>query len=181
MPGPPFRSNERVELCPIEREDIDFLQQHINDPRIWRPIGRSRPMNRTQEESFYEDVVCSDEPINLLIVAEDTRLGIISLTNIDFEHGHAEVGLWLAPEYHGQGYGTAAMELLLEHGFAELGLHRISSRVFGFNTPSQRLMERVGFTQEGCRRDSWYVDGDYHDTYWYGLLASEWLDEGTPR
>lgn len=36
-----------------------------------------------------------------------------------------------------------------------------------------RILEKLGFEQEGCLRDQYYVAGQYVDTYLYGLLADE--------
>lgn len=174
MPGPVFLEGDRVTLRPIEEEDLEFLQTQVNDPRVWRPIGRSRPINSEQERDFFENVVCSDDTVDLLIVADSTPVGTVGLFELDWETQAAEIGYWLAPEHHEQGYGTEATERVVQYAFDQLGLHRIAARVSEFNEPSRRLLESVGFTQEGVHRDDEFVDGEYHDVCWYGLLADEW-------
>ncbi|WP_265110038.1 GNAT family N-acetyltransferase [Halosolutus halophilus] len=176
MPGPVFLGGDDVALRPIEEEDLDFLQTQINDSDVWRPIGRSKPLNAEQEREFYENVICDDDGVHLLITADSTPVGTIGLHNVDWETQKAEVGYWVAPDYHGRGYGTEATTRLVEHGFDQLGLHRIAACVFEFNEPSQRLLESVGFTREGVHRDAEFVDGEYQDVYWYGLLEHEWRE-----
>ncbi|SEH17171.1 Protein N-acetyltransferase, RimJ/RimL family [Natronorubrum sediminis] len=173
MPDAAFLPGDRVDLRPIEEDDLEFLHQ-INDPRIWRAIGASRPVNRTQEQDFFENVVCGDDTVNLLVVAESTPVGTISFNSIEWEAQRAEIGYWIAPDHHEQGYGSAATERLVAYGFDQLGLHKVDARVFAFNEASKRLLESVGFTKEGVHRDEVFVDGEYHDTYWYGLLEDEW-------
>ncbi len=56
------------------------------------------------------------------------------------------------------------------------GLHRVSAEVDARNTPSARLLERVGFELEG-RRPGFTLNintGEWADTLLYGLLASRW-------
>jgi ribosomal-protein-alanine N-acetyltransferase len=36
------------------------------------------------------------------------------------------------------------------------------------------VLEKVGFQQEGRRRDHAFVNGEYVDLLEYGLLAEEW-------
>ncbi|WP_440771872.1 GNAT family N-acetyltransferase [Natronorubrum sp. DTA28] len=172
-----FLSGDRIDLRPIEEDDLEFLQREINDPRIWRAIGRSRPVNGPQEREFFENVVCDDDTVNLLIVADSSPVGTIGLNAIEWETRQAEIGYWIAPEHHGQGYGTDAATRLVAYGFDQLGLHKITARVFEFNEPSRRLLESVGFTREGVHRDDVFVDGAFQDTYWYGLLEDEWRSE----
>ncbi|WP_049922576.1 GNAT family N-acetyltransferase [Halopiger djelfimassiliensis] len=169
-----FLSGDRVDLRPIEEDDLEFLRNRINDPRIWRAIGRSRPVNREQEQDFFENVVCDDDTVNLLIVADSTPVGTIGFNSIDWEARRAEIGYWVAPDHHKQGYGSDAAERIVAYGFDQLGLHKIAARVFEFNDASRRLLESIGFTQEGVHRDGEFIDGEFQDVYWYGLLESEW-------
>lgn len=87
----------------------------------------------------------------------------------------AELGWVLAPEHHGRGYGTEAVEAVLRLCFAELGLRRVEAFCFVANEPSWRLMERVGMRREihaigeGLHRSGAWMDG-----FGYALLAQEW-------
>lgn len=177
MPGPTFLEGENATLHTVEEDDIEFLQKQVNDPQIRRPIGRTKPINREQEHDFFENVVCTDDVVTLLIVADSVPVGMISLHPDDSEAKTAEIGYWIVPEHHNQGYGTEATELLVEYGFDQLGLHRIAARVFEFNEPSKRLLKRVGFTREGIHRETEFIDGEYQNTFWYGLLDHEWRAE----
>ncbi|NKE34252.1 GNAT family N-acetyltransferase [Natronococcus sp. JC468] len=174
MPGPAFLTGDDVTLRTIEEEDLEFLQAQVNDPAIRRPIGRSMPLNAEQERAFYDDVVCSDDAIHLLVVADATPVGTVGLDAIDWQSAGAELGYWIAPAHQRRGYGTEAVELVVGHGFDQLGLHRLAARVYGFNDGSKRLLESVGFSEEGVHRDAAFVDGEYRDTHWYGLLEEEW-------
>jgi [ribosomal protein S5]-alanine N-acetyltransferase len=174
MPGPAFLTGGDVTLRTIEEEDLEFLQRAVNDPAVWRPIGRSTPLNAAQEREFFKNVVCADDSIHLLVVADSTPVGTVGLDPTDRERRSAELGHWIDPEHHRGGYGSDAVELVVEHGFDQLDLHRIRARVFEFNDASKRLLESVGFTQERVHRDAEFVDGAFQDTHWYGVLEDEW-------
>lgn len=175
MPGPPFIEGETVTLRTIEEEDLDFLQRQVNDPQIRRAIGNPTPVNGPQEkEGFFEEVVSEDGSTDLLITVDGERVGITGLTDGNGVVESAELGYWLAPEYHEQGYGSEAAELLVDYGFKQRGFHRIEAFAFAFNAASQALLESLGFTQEGLQREAGFVDGEYRDVCWYGLLAEEW-------
>lgn len=42
------------------------------------------------------------------------------------------------------------------------------------NTPSARVLERLGFCKEGHMRERWIVNGQKQDSAFYGLLGSDW-------
>lgn len=169
-----FRSGEQVDLRPIEEDDLTYRKRRINDPRIWRPIGGSRPVNDAREQAFFEDVVCRDDTVTLLIVADPRPVGTVGLNAVEWESQQAELGYWVAPDHQREGYGTDAASRLVRYGVDELGLHKVTARVFAFNEPSRRLLESIGFTREGVHRDGEFTDGEYQDVYWYGLLEDEW-------
>lgn len=174
MPGPAFITGERVALRTIEEEDIEFLQEGVNDSRLWRPMGNSTPYNFEQEQAFFENIVSDDETVQLLISANEDPIGMIGLEPINQEAGVTEVGYWIMPDHWGEGFGTEATELIVQYAFDQLRLHKVTARVFAFNEASQRLLETVGFTEEGVQREQVFIDGEYQDTHWYGLLAREW-------
>ena len=85
----------------------------------------------------------------------------------------ADIGYELDPAYWGQGYATEAAEALVNFGFRELGLHRISSWCIADNAASARVLERLGFQPEGRLRQNEYFKGRWWDTLLYALLRDE--------
>lgn len=87
----------------------------------------------------------------------------------------AELGWVLAPEHHGQGYGTETVRALLQLCFSDLGLRRVEASCFAANEPSWRLMERVGMRREiHSIAESLHRSGVWMDGYGYAMLAQEW-------
>lgn len=178
MPGPAFLDGERVELRTIEEEDLAFLQEGVNDPSVWRAIGLSGPVNRPQEEEFFEEIVCDEGQVNLLVAVDGEPAGTVGLGPKQEETHAAELGYWIHADYRRQGYGREAVGLLTDYGFRQRGLHRISARVFEFNDASRALLESLGFTEEGVNREAVFVDGRYWDVRWYSVLDREWDGNG---
>ncbi|HEU0021253.1 MAG TPA: GNAT family protein [Dehalococcoidia bacterium] len=86
----------------------------------------------------------------------------------------ADIGYEIAPEHWGQGYASEAALAIVELGFRELGLHRISSWCIADNAASARVLEKVGLKLEGRLRENEYFKGRWWDTLLYGLLQNEW-------
>jgi RimJ/RimL family protein N-acetyltransferase len=59
-----------------------------------------------------------------------------------------EIGWRLAAEYWGRGYATEGGHAALEFGFGDLALPEIVSFTTETNTPSRRVMERLGMTRD---------------------------------
>ena len=174
MPGPVFLEGEQVTLRPPEEEDIEFLARNMNDPRVRRPIASVGPLSTDDEAEWVEET--NDEGVSLLVCIGDNPVGTIGLSDVNELWGRAEVGYWLAPEAWGEGYATEATELLVTYGFDQLRFNKIVAHAFAFNAASRRVLEKVGFTEEGVHRQEAFVDGEYVDIHSYGLLVREWRD-----
>lgn len=179
MPGPVFLEGDIVELRTVEESDLQFLQTHANDPQIWAATGIPAPANAQQEQEFFENVVAGGDEIHLLVVADGEPVGMVGLHQLNKERGNVEVGYWIAPDHHGNGYATEATELLVTYAFEHRRLHKVSAEVYEFNDASMRVLEKLGFVEEGILRDELFVYGEYQDSHRFSVLEEEWREHRT--
>lgn len=88
------------------------------------------------------------------------------------------VGYWLDARATGGGVTTAAVALVVDHCFGPVGLHRLEATVRPENAASMRVLEKLGFRQEGLFRRYLDVDGAWRDHLCYALTADETLRVG---
>jgi RimJ/RimL family protein N-acetyltransferase len=93
----------------------------------------------------------------------------------------AELGFTLALSFHGRGYATEAVRGILGHLFGVEGLHKVSAECDARNTASARVLERAGFTREGCRRAHTWIKNEWTDDLLYGLLADDRINPDPPH
>lgn len=74
-------------------------------------------------------------------------------------HRQGKIGFVFHPDFHGRGYASEAARVVLQLGFAELDLHRITGRCEAGNVASVRLMERLGMRREAHFRENEFVKG----------------------
>lgn len=172
MPGPLFYQGETIELRPIEEGDLDFLQQLRNDPAVRAGLGSADPVNGHEEQEWFESIA-DDDDIHLLICVDGEAVGSIGCHFKSAVWGNAELGYSLTPEEWNNGYTTDAVRAFATFLFEERRLHKLFARAYETNPASQRVLEKVGFEQEGCFRNEAFVGGEYVDIYRYGLLAEE--------
>ena len=79
----------------------------------------------------------------------------------------------VGPHVFDQGYGTEATRLVRDWCFGELGLRRLALDVDATNERARRVYERVGFVDEGRRRQARLVDGEWHDVIDMAMLRSD--------
>jgi ribosomal-protein-alanine N-acetyltransferase len=177
MPGRPYLSGDTVDLCPVSEDDLSFFADTINDPAVWQTTGSRTPYTEQQEREWYEERASAENGnVNFTIAVDGDPVGSLGLHGLDDVSGSAELGLWLAEDYWGQGYGTEASRLATGYAFDQHRRHRVVARVFAGNEASKRVWEKLGFELEGTHRDEVYANGEYKDVHYYSVLESEWND-----
>ena len=177
MPGPVFIEGDGVSLRTIEEEDLEFLQRTVNAPSVRSHLGGRDPVNGRQERAWFEERASDDEETNLLICRGEEPMGTVGLHPRGEMDVTGEVGLVLAEEFWGHGYGTEAGRLITDHAVRETRHHRVLARVFEGNVGSRRIWEKLGFRHEATLREAEYLDGEYADVHVFAVLEDEWLGE----
>ncbi|KAE8382555.1 acyl-CoA N-acyltransferase [Aspergillus bertholletiae] len=109
-----------------------------------------------------------------------TSIGIIALKRSDPGHDHhrkSAISVDIAKPHQNQGYGSEAIEWVLDWGFQKAGLHRIAVEAFSYNSSATRLYERLGFQFEGRQREAIWYYGGWHDLLTFGMLDREWKEQ----
>ena len=176
MPGPTFIDAERVTLRPVERDDAEFLQRGWSDPAVRVPLGLSRPNNQAQVEERIQEWIEGEDSVTLAVCLDGKPIGDVTVKDLD--DTRPELAYWIAPEQHGEGYGSEAVSLVVEYVFDTFEKRGLVARAFASNEASRALLEKLGFVEEGRLRDHRFVDGEYVDSIFYGLLREEWVEDG---
>ena len=85
----------------------------------------------------------------------------------------AQVGYWIDEAFAGRGVTPTALAMALDHCFFVVGLHRVEATIRPENHASRRVVEKLGFRDEGMRRRSLHIDGAWRDHFCYALTVED--------
>jgi ribosomal-protein-alanine N-acetyltransferase len=185
---PPFDRvtlrTERLLLRPLRADDAAALFAAFSDAQVmrywstapWTSIDRAHDIIARDAKAM-----AGGEWLRLGIeTTGDGRLvGMCTLFDFHVESRRAQLGYAQASAVWGRGIMREALTALLGHGFGVLGLHRVEADVDPRNERSVRLLERLGFVQEGLLRERWIVAGEISHSALFGLLRAEWREQRT--
>jgi [ribosomal protein S5]-alanine N-acetyltransferase len=170
-----------VDIRPLTVTDARTLAQLYTENREFlAPLEPLRP------EAFYTfegqrrhiaqltDRRSSGGAYPFVIVSGGRIVGAINLSNVvrgAFQS--CNVGYWVAEAHNGRGCATAALGLVCERAFGELGLHRIEAGTLLHNTASQRVIEKNGFTRIGIAPRYLQIAGTWSDHVLFQKTAEE--------
>jgi RimJ/RimL family protein N-acetyltransferase len=179
-PPMPMLRAERVFLRAPERSDVPTFVRWLTDAETTSYLTMRAPLSLPMEEEWFERTIASqgkDAYHFVICLLEDgTPIGTIGLFAIDLLNGKAGVGISIGEKaLWGRGYGTDALNALVDFGFGELRLERMWLEVYDFNARARRSYEKCGFVLEGTERHASFRRGRHVDIHLMSILREEWL------
>jgi RimJ/RimL family protein N-acetyltransferase len=168
----------RVVLRRHARENVAaFLRWYADREVVRLTRYQDTPMRPDEIGRFFEARVVGPDSLAMAIHLRDTGrlIGTCAFSQLDGDNGSALFHITIGErDVWGQGYGTEATGLMLDHAFGTLRLHRIALSVFAFNERAIRSYRRVGFLVEGRSREAIWRDGRWWDELTMSILEPEW-------
>lgn len=176
-----------VGLRPLRRSDArgwaDLREANLEWLRRWDatapdPDAAAPPTFRQMVRAMQSRARVG-ESFPWALTYEGRLVGQVSVAGIvrgAAQSGH--VGYWIDQAVAGRGVVPTAVALAVDHAFGPARLHRIEVNVRPENTPSLRVVEKLGFRPEGLRRRLLHIDGQWRDHLSFALTAEEVAPDG---
>lgn len=173
--------NGCVKLRAIEERDFDILYNMLQSPEIEKAMGHCTvPISPEQQKDWMSKYRNTDTQIRLMIELQNgNTIGVVMLFDIDRNNGTAEMGYKILAEKSERIKGDidCALNILLEYAFDFLRLNCIYSRTLVNNIPSEKLLDRLGFSIEGTLKQRIYQEGKYYDMHSFSMVKSQYDDK----
>jgi RimJ/RimL family protein N-acetyltransferase len=167
---------QSVRVRPLAKEDIEQVRAWRNSDEVARWHAERDQISAEQQKGWFASLQTKPDKAQVWIIEtrEGRSLGVIHIKDIHPVHRSGEVGLYIgAVEDRGNFHASEAFYLVLDHGFAALGLHKIIGHYLTENTAARRLNAHFGFVEEGHYREHLFYDGAFHDYVSVGLLEPD--------
>lgn len=145
----------------------------------WEPTWNEDDLTRTSFRLRVKRVareIAADEAYSLFILDGRSEMLLGGLTLGLVRRGVAQactLGYWMGQRHAGKGHMSEAVRGALRFAFQDLALHRVEAACLPNNAASRRLLERVGFQQEGTARSYLRINGVWADHLLYAALSGD--------
>lgn len=167
-----------IELKPIQAHDAIDLFPLIYKSKVTDTICWDGPDSL---DTFKEGLAEREKQVQagkihlFTIIEKQTGHKVGSIDVRPYEQDFiGDMGLWIGETYHGKGYGTMAVSLILDYAFNELNMEKVEAKIFVGNQQSKRIFEKNGFKCEGTIRKCVLKNGQYLDEWLMGILKDEY-------
>ncbi|KAG2113626.1 acyl-CoA N-acyltransferase [Suillus cothurnatus] len=158
-------------------DDLEGILALRNDPLVQRTQTFSAiapaPSSKYKE---YMKTFAEGSALWFSLVHKDSLsfIGFCCINLLEAKNRDARLGITIASEFWGKGYGTEVMHFTVNHAFKYFGLQRISLDVTEGNARARAVYAKLGFKVEGRKRRGNWVDGHWEDIIYMGF----WMMNG---
>ena len=167
--------DDRIQLRPWRREDLDALVRHADDEQVSRGTSDRFPFPYTRADGvafLSGQVVDLSGPVFAIEIAGEACGGTGSSRLAGERAVGAEIGYWLGRAHWGRGVMTQVVAAFAPRVADALGVLRLQATVLDFNVGSARVLEKNGFVEEGRLRCAVRKRGRLHDLRVFGRVDS---------
>jgi len=155
-------------------KDISAILAYYRDNQAhlapFEPLKPSAFYTRSYwEESLDQRLLDTQEGRSLRLFVFLRELPDVLIGTINFNNcmrgvfQSCTLGYSLSEKAQGHGYMTEALQVVIQHVFSEIKLHRIGANYLPHNQRSANLLKRLGFSVDGYARDYLYIAGQWQD------------------
>ena len=158
-----------VTTRPLLGSDLEFLNKVRNENAL-EFLHDSRTFTLSQTKEWFAQT----KPDYHLILLEDTPVGYFRISNYSLVNKNLYIGADIASEYQGKGLCCRAYRHFLLYLFEKYNLNKVSLEVLGTNNRALHLYRKLGFKQEGIKRQEVLKGSEYVDSIMMSILKSEY-------
>jgi len=164
-----------VKLRPVAADDSARLLAWRNSPDVSAYMYTDHLISPAEHDRWFAAALAAADRDYWIIEDDGAPVGMANLSGIDPVRRRCEWAYYLGEaSIRGRGVGAAVEFVMLEHVFADLGLHKLWCEVLIENEPVWKLHESFGFVREALYRDHVWKAGRFQDVVGLGLLETDW-------
>lgn len=166
----PIARSDRADWTRVRAENRDWLTPWEATP----PRDLGPPITY---QAMVRDLLRQARAGHLLpfvVTYDDVLVGQLTVGGVTYGSlCSAHIGYWVDRRVAGHGVIPTAVALAVDHCFGVLRLHRVEINIRPENTASLRVVEKLGFREEGLRKGFLHIAGDWRDHRSFALTVDD--------
>jgi ribosomal-protein-alanine N-acetyltransferase len=179
----PILQTERLSLREFQPTDAQAVFDSFSQAKVTKYINRG-PMQSIQEAEELVEIRTSlfqrgfGVRWAITTIDDPTKfIGSCGCYKLDRSNRSMEIGYDLHPDYWRQGIMTEAVMAMINFAYSAaffFHLNRIEALTYVDHSASIGLLKKLGFKEEGIRREAGFWENQYHDLKSFSLLRRDW-------
>ncbi len=137
-------------------------------PASFREMVRALDRQGREGRMLPWAVCWASSPLRIELAGQVTVSGLVGGSA-----SMGSIGYWIDERFAGKGIIPTAVAMAADYCFDVVGIHRIEIAIRPENAKSLRVVEKLGFREEGMRPRYLHINGDWRDHRVFALNADE--------
>ena len=167
-----YIKTERLIIRNFKNTDWQAVHEYTSDINAMRYIPEGVFTEEIAKDFVMKNMDDNAKNFPVVLANESYLIGHIVFHKYFGEHTY-EIGWVFNPKFHNKGFASEAALAVLKFGFEKMRLHRIIATCQPENTPSYRVMEKIGMRREGYFKKCIPHGNEWWDEYYYAILREE--------
>lgn len=171
----------RLRLRNIEQNDAQSIFHYFSQQEVTKFYGMDSFKTIEEAENLIHSFQLGFQSKKMIrwgiaLKETDELIGTCGFHSISVKYKRAEVGYEVSDKQWGKGFAQEALKAIFTFGFQDMEFIRIGAVVMIENVPSRKVLEKLGFKEEGTLRNYIIQNGLAYDVIMHSLLKEEWLN-----
>ncbi len=167
----PLRYGDSRAWADLRRRNVAWLHEWEATPP---PEAPEYPTTFRQMVRRYTAQGQADQALPWAVTYEGRLAGQLNVSNVIWGSARmATVGYWVDGDLAGHGIIPTALAMATDYCFFTARLHRVEVNIRPENRPSLRVVEKLGFRQEGLKPRLLHIDGGWRDHLSFALTVED--------
>ncbi|MHA1669945.1 MAG: GNAT family N-acetyltransferase [Promethearchaeota archaeon] len=177
--GNAFIEGDKIDLVPLNSDHIKLYVKWQNHSEVRKFTRNEFPstieMFKKQFESKGRSLT-NEIRFEIYHKEDQKAVGLAGISNIHYAYRKANIAVNIGDlKYWGKGIASEAGKLLIDYGFGELNLYKITSTIYSPNVGSWKVAEKLGMEREATLKNNGFIDGEYVNDYCYCIFQDDWI------
>ena len=169
---------KNVNLTAVEKSDLQQLKEWRNNLDFRKNFREYREINDEMQNIWFNKFVIEDKNTIMFSIrdaANNELLGCCGLCYINWVNRNADLSFYIGKDnlYADDIYAKDAVNVLINYGFNELGLNKIWTEIYEFDSKKINFLQNYGFKKDGQLRENYFYDGKWWDSFIFSILKNE--------
>jgi RimJ/RimL family protein N-acetyltransferase len=153
----------------LKETDLEFLNEVRNHCAI-EYLHDSRTFSLSDTLNWFN----TTHPNYYIILNEEEKIGYFRLSNYSITNQNIYIGADLHPKFWGKKLSYPSYQKFIDYLFINYNLNKISLEVLSTNIRAYNLYKKLGFVQEGIKRQEVFKQNQFIDSIIMSLLKTEY-------
>lgn len=165
----------KVRLEKLKEEDLDMVAKWRMLPEVTKYMYTDPIITPESQRKWFDTIKNNNSVKYWTIVLDQTKVGLLCLTNIDFINKRCYWGYYIGDlSARGKGLARILECNIYDYVFYKLGLNKLCADVLAFNEKVILIHKKFGSEVEGILKQHIYKNGKFHDVVCMGITKGKW-------